>query len=214
MKKGKGLIITGLLLIAAALCLIGYNVLENCHAGRAAAKALEQLLPLMGETIPEEGRYTVDYGDLSEIGAGEIEYPDYLLDSSIEMPTVMIEGLNYIGVLEIPELELKLPIIEEWSYRRLNIAPCLFEGCVYKDDMIICAHNYEYFFGHLHSLSLGSELSFTDVDGNVFRYRVTEITIYTSPYAEEMEEGDWDLTLFTCTVGGAARVMARCERIS
>lgn len=29
---------------------------------------------------------------------------------------------------------------------------------------------------------------------------------------EEMESGDWDLTLFTCTVDGAARVTVRCQQ--
>ena len=29
-----------------------------------------------------------------------------------------------------------------------------------------------------------------------------------------MEEGDWDLTLFTCTIGGKTRITVRCARIS
>lgn len=29
---------------------------------------------------------------------------------------------------------------------------------------------------------------------------------------EEMESGDWDLSLFTCTLGGSYRVTVRCER--
>jgi sortase A len=29
---------------------------------------------------------------------------------------------------------------------------------------------------------------------------------------EEMISGDWDLTLFTCTIGGATRVTIRCEK--
>jgi sortase A len=32
-----------------------------------------------------------------------------------------------------------------------------------------------------------------------------------SPFAvEEMTSGDWDMTLFTCTVGGQSRVTVRC----
>ena len=27
---------------------------------------------------------------------------------------------------------------------------------------------------------------------------------------QEMTDGDWDLTLFTCTVGGKSRVTVRC----
>jgi sortase A len=30
---------------------------------------------------------------------------------------------------------------------------------------------------------------------------------------EEMESDEWDLTLFTCTIGGKSRVTIRCERV-
>jgi len=51
------------------------------------------------------------------------------------------------------------------------------------------------------------------VDGNVFAYKVVE-TETLSPFSiEEMTTGDWDLTLFTCTVGGQNRVAVRCERM-
>jgi len=30
---------------------------------------------------------------------------------------------------------------------------------------------------------------------------------------EEMCSGDWDLTLFTCTLGGKFRVTVRCDRV-
>ena len=29
---------------------------------------------------------------------------------------------------------------------------------------------------------------------------------------EEMDSGEWDLTLFTCTIGGSYRVTVRCEK--
>ena len=60
---------------------------------------------------------------------------------------------------------------------------------------------------------MGDELSFTDADGNVFYYTVDEIETL-SPFAtEEMTSSGWDLTLFTCTVGGASRVTVRCEKV-
>ena len=30
---------------------------------------------------------------------------------------------------------------------------------------------------------------------------------------EGMESGDWDLTMFTCTIGGKSRVTVRCDRL-
>ena len=79
--------------------------------------------------------------------------------------------------------------------------------------MVVAAHNYYSHFGYLKNLSQGDEVIFTDMTGNVFRYGVIEIETL-SPFAvDEMTSGDWDLTLFTCTVGGATRVTVRCERI-
>ena len=76
---------------------------------------------------------------------------------------------------------------------------------------MIAAHNYSSHFGRLKNLSQGDEVTFTDVDGNVFSYVVAALETL-SPYAvEEMTSGGWDLTLFTCTIGGKSRVTVRCE---
>lgn len=82
----------------------------------------------------------------------------------------------------------------------------------YNDTLIICAHNYESHFGKIKNLAPGSKVYFTDIDGNNFSYEVVEICIL-DPYAiEEMQSGDWDLTLFTCTWGGRTRVTVRCVK--
>ena len=49
------------------------------------------------------------------------------------------------------------------------------------------------------------------MDGNVFRYEVVELETLMPTAIEEMTSGDWDLTLFTCTIGGGSRVTVRCE---
>ena len=78
--------------------------------------------------------------------------------------------------------------------------------------MVIAGHNYSGHFGTLKNLAPGDALSFTDIDGNVFSYTVVELETLP-PYAvEEMTSGDWDLTLFTCTVGGQSRLAVRCKR--
>ena len=66
---------------------------------------------------------------------------------------------------------------------------------------------------NLNNLSQGDEITFTDMDGNLFRYEVAALEVL-SPFAvEEMTTGDWDLTLFTCTVGGQSRIAVRCESV-
>ena len=58
------------------------------------------------------------------------------------MPTQEVDGQSYIGVLELQPLGLSLPIISQWSYPGLRIAPCRYTGSAYQNDLVIAAHNY------------------------------------------------------------------------
>lgn len=208
---------TGLLLIAAALLLTGYNLWDNHRAGQAANAALEQLVPLIeDDPVPIQGRITIEVPEsnksFEETPSDEIEYPDYILNPNMEMPVKNIDGADYIGVISIPAIDRELPVFSEWNYTNLKTAPCRYVGSAYLDNMVICAHNYDIHFGSLKYLSYGDTVTFTDMDGNVFNYKVIEVETL-NPYAiEEMTAGEYDLTLFTCTVGGATRVTVRCER--
>ena len=197
-KKGAFCMAAGFLLVLAALLLTGYNVWDEGRAGDAADATFQAL-----KFQTEEGREELP----------EYIQPDYLVDPRFEMPTVEIDGYDYIGYLDIPSLELSLPVMSEWSYPQLKIAPCRYAGSVYLDDMILAAHNYDRHFGRLKNLEGGELVRFTDVDGNVFDFSVTELELLWPEQTEEMLSGEWDLTLFTCTLGGRQRVTVRCDRI-
>ena len=206
MKKGSVWITAGLLLIAAALAIVAYNVWDSRRADKRAREALDKLEPLVAETVPMP--------DLTQVeDITEVEYPDYVLNPNMEMPVRNVDGYDYIGVLRIPVLELELPVMDDWDYSRLKEAPCRYEGSAYLNDLVIAAHNYEWHFGKIRDLSMGDTVVFTDMDGNEFVYSVLEIETLTPYSVEQMTTGDWDLTLFTCTVGGQSRVTVRCEKI-
>ncbi len=213
-RIGTWLILGGLLLVAAALLLAGYNLREEVQAADAASDALQQIL---SEVRPQEEAVQSTESDQQDNLANEetipsLDIPAYLRDPNMEMPTAQINGQDYIGVVEIPALELSLPVISEWSYPRLKIAPCRYQGSAYLNDLIIMAHNYKSHFGTLLSLKIGDTVYFTDMDENVFAYEVVELETLGGTDVEEMTTGDWDLTLFTCTVGGKTRVTVRCVR--
>ena len=131
----------------------------------------------------------------------------------MEMPVITIEQEDYLGTLTIPSLGLTLPVLDDWSYPKLKKAPCRYVGSVYQDDMVIAAHNYTTHFGSINKLRSGDTMTFRDADGNTFIYEVIELEILQPTDVEEMQTGDWDLTLFTCTVGGSSRVTVRCEKV-
>lgn len=141
------------------------------------------------------------------------EIPDYVLNPKIEMPRIAVEGYDCIGVVELPTLEKKLPVIHQWTYDALRVSPCRYDGSAYTGDLIIAAHNYISHFADLSKLQIGERVSFTDMDGNVFSYDVTQVTTITPDAVDELKDGDWDLTLFTCTFGNAYRVVVRCKLV-
>lgn len=187
--KGSIWIGIGLLFLIAALLLACYNIWDESRANEVRASVLEQILPEL-----EKEEIISDYK----------KFPD------MAMPETEIDGNRYIGVLNLPSLDLELPVMSEWSYPKLKVAPCRYEGSAYLGNLIIAAHNYDCHFGNLNRMAPGDEVIFTDTDGNRFVYEVSEIEIINSYGVEEMESGEWDLTLFTCTYGGRERVTVRC----
>lgn len=197
-KVSSIFIITGLLLIAAALFLTGFNLYDEHRAECSVDGVLQQMM-LQETPVLREG-----------------EIPDYILNPDMEMPVETIDVLDYIGTLEIPSLDLVLPVLSEWNYPNLRVAPCRYVGSAYQGNLIIAAHNYPSHFGNLKHLQEGEMVRFTDVDGNRFTYKVVVRETLEPTAIDEMqseEEGAWDLTLFTCTIGGQSRVTVRCVQV-
>jgi len=214
-KRGIFCITTGLLLIAAALAITGYNTWEDKQAKNASDKVMEQLRVMVAEKTepPAEPEIPEQQESLPAEIVTEEEIPDYILNPNMDMPTQAVDGYDYIGIIEIPASDIALPVISEWNYPALKIAPCRFEGSVYTDDMIIAAHDYKAHFKRIRDLSGGEKVTFTDAAGNEFRYEVVNIETVSGTDIEGLTSGEWDMTLFTCTSDGASRVVVRCERI-
>ncbi len=186
------LISIGCLFLLAALALGGYNLWDDHRAGESAGAILARL------PVKQPDTETV---------------PDYILNPDMEMPTVEIDGYLYIGKVSIPSLERELPVMDDWDYARMKIAPCRYSGTAYRPGFVICAHNYISQFGRLQNLSPGDSVTFTDVAGNEFFYEVAAVEILAPTAVEEMTSENWDLTLFSCTLGGRTRVTVRCRKI-
>lgn len=202
-KRGTAWINLGLLLLAAALFLAAYNRNESYQAQQQSDVVLEEMSEALAQTVP---RQTIP-------GQTEPpELPEAMEEPLREMPVRTIRGRDYIGVLTIPALELELPVLSQWDYTNLRIAPCRYEGSVYNGSLILCAHNYSSHFGRLKNLREGDTVQFTDMDDNVYTYQVVGLETLNPTDVEGMESGDWDMTLFTCTVGGQSRVTVRFAR--
>ena len=188
----------GLLLIVSAFGLTFYNLWDNSRASHEANEILVEISNQISETSEAYEAY------------GDEFIPDYILNPKMNMPTITHDGHKYIGTISIPVIDLELPVMDSLSYPQLKIAPCRYSGSAYLNNLVIAAHNYTGHFGRLRNLVTGDDVFFTDVDGNVFKYKVSNIETLVPTDVEEMKSGDWDLTVFTCTVGGQTRLAIRC----
>lgn len=207
MPKKAGIIFVtiGVVLILSALLLFLYNGLEDRRAGQQAESLMDEIHSAMTEETDPITKPT-------EI---EIEITEPTETLPAEMPVVMIDGYDYIGYVSIPDLELELPIMAEWDYNRLKIAPCRHFGSSRTDDLVIAAHNYKTHFGSLSKLESGAEVIFTDMDGIENHYMLMKDPETMAPDAvDAVQNSGYDLVLYTCTSGGATRVVAFCDRVT
>lgn len=132
---------------------------------------------------------------------------------SPEMTRAWINGNEYIGYLTIYDLELELPVIADWTYERLQIAPCRQFGSTRTDDFVIAAHNYTSHFGTLKDLKPGARLTFTEMDGYKIEYEMVRLQTLDAVAIDAVQFSGCDLVLYTCTPGGAYRVGAFFDRV-
>ena len=203
-KIGKICMVLGALLILASAALLAYNQWDASRADKAAQQALDGLEQTLNETVEEKAK------DDSVILQPE-------LDPEQEMTETELDGWSYIGCLSIPSIGLELPVMSEWSYAGLKIAPGRYSGSTYADNMVVCAHNYAKHFSPIKWLAEGTPVYFTDMDGMCWSYEVSYVENLQPTQIEKMtektgESDQWDLTLFTCTTGGRARCAVRCVR--
>ena len=203
---GTALIVVGALLLLTAVGLLGYNMLEERSAGESAQAVLDQIIPAV--KTPGKPQHEDLQGSLPQV-----ETPNYILNPQMDLPEKEYDGRRYVGVITIPALEVELPVLKGWSRSGAKIAPCRFEGTPYMDDLVICAHNYQSHFGRLNTLKTGDLVQFMDMEGNLFTYQVVSFEILQPNQVELLRSGGWDLTLFTCTIGGQTRFTVRCDKI-
>lgn len=185
-------------LLLGIFCLTGAAglFLYNQHENNQAEIMTERLLPELEEAIETQKNDFLPETDSTKTDNTE--------------SGVTIDGRTYLGYLSIPTLDLSLPVLRDWNFDSLKIAPCRYFGSLEEGGLVIAAHNYKRHFGLLSSLEPGDTIQLTDTDGIVHHYEVREVTVLQPEDVDEMISGSWDLTLFTCTYGGKSRVTIRC----
>lgn len=181
------LMVVGMLCVLSAIGLWMYNLHEN----QMAKDSADVLMQTIRRQMPDE---VVDVDPFDE-----------------EMKVVDIDGYGYIGYLSVPSLNLDLPVMSTWDYKRLKKAPCRYYGSTKNDNLVIAAHNYKYHFGYLGKLQIGDVVTFTDMDAAVRHYHVVSVEVLSPTAVDQVKDTGDDLVLYTCTYSGSKRIVVRCR---
>lgn len=187
---GRVVVLIGVIFVGYASVLFVQNQLVERHARTYSDEVVEQLVSQL--EIEQESSSNNDES------------------TSQGVDTLLIDEETYIGIIEIPSLNLILPVQGEWSYEKLKNTPC-----VYADNpWVIAAHNYDAHFGRLPNLDIGDQAKFTDINGNETYYEVVDMDLIYETDAEAVLVDDYDLTLFTCNYNNnTERVVVRFNEI-
>ena len=116
-------------------------------------------------------------------------------------------------ILEIPNLNIKVPVMDGTDKETLSVAAGLFEGTgsVGKGNYCIAGHNstiYAEIFNELDQIQIGDEVYLIDNDNNrtKYIYVVSEYNIVNPQSISVLDNfGDDRLTVITCTDDGRNR---------
>lgn len=114
---------------------------------------------------------------------------------------VEIDGIDVIGLLELPGRGIKLPVSAEWDRSEQSFRPARFMGSVYDGTLIVGGRSEDGNFDFIDQLDAGEELTFTDMTGRVFRYTVHKIRHADNARAETLADTESALTLFVKKMG-------------
>lgn len=185
------MIFLGVVCIFAAAALTLYNRWEDKRAGEEAA------------ALGEEVRTAIE------------KQEEPAEDVNKNKKTVTVMGEEFLGCLLIPSAGLEIPVLADFSMEGMERGAVWYAGSRDTNDLVIAGHNYTRIFRPIKQLPVGTKIQLMDAWGEVTDYEVSGLETLGPYQVEELkaQSDDWDLSLFTCTTGGASRYVLRCSRV-
>ena len=192
--RAAALILLGLSMILASAYLFSRYEREAETAGENA----QQLLAALTEEIEKNKEQNL--------------YDTAVQEQSIgQMLQTSLQGYDLVGIIRVPGMGVELPVLNDWNYDLLKLAPCRYSGSIEGQDLILMGHNYRKHFAPLRRVSSGDRVEFLDISGTSYPYVVAETAVLKPTQLDELSSSEYALTIFTCTPGGQSRFVVRCN---
>lgn len=128
------------------------------------------------------------------------------------------ETYNYIGVINIPSLGIKYPILSSTSEELLKVSVTKYWGPNPHEvgNLVIAGHNYRNskFFSKLLKIENGAKIEITDLKGKTLEYTVYDtykVDPNNNDCTSQLTDGHTEITLITCTNDNKERFVVKAR---
>lgn len=195
MKKSKiiDLVILILIIIAIVIGIVIYLKMQESKSVSAETSEIVETVETLQKETTEEAKQKLE--------------------------ETTIQGYKIEGIIEIPKIQLKYPIINETNDKAMKVSVTKFYGRINEiGNYCLAGHNNldGTMFGKVKKLQIGDIIKVTDLYGKTVEYKIFDIYIIDPndvSCTNIVEEGTREVTLITCTNGRANRLITKAREI-
>ena len=139
---------------------------------------------------------------------------------SESLPELEFKGYKVEGIIEIPKINIKYPIIDHTNEETMKVSITKFWGPQANEigNYTVAGHNNKdgTMFGKTKYLQIGDKIKLTNLKNETFEYEVFKIYSIDPDdvsCVESVESGTREVTLITCTNGHKNRLVTKARQI-
>ena len=135
-----------------------------------------------------------------------------------ELLDIEYKGYKIEGIIEIPAIDIKYPIINETTKETMRVSITKFWGPEPNEigNYTLAGHNYQdsTLFGKTKYLKIGDIIKITNLKNETVEYEIFDIYVIDAndvSCVESVESGTREVTLITCTNGHINRLITKAR---
>ena len=134
---------------------------------------------------------------------------------------VQYNGYDVVGIIEIPSINIKYPIINKTNDTTMKYSITKFSGGDINSigNFTVAGHNNlnGTMFGKVKRLQIGDEIKMTDLYNNTVTYQIFDIySVEPNDVSclKSVDENTREITLITCTNGHLNRLITKAREVA
>ena len=139
---------------------------------------------------------------------------------SESLPELEFKGYKVEGIIEIPKINIKYPIIDHTNEETMKVSITKFWGPQANEigNYTVAGHNNKdgTMFGKTKYLQIGEKIKLTNLKNETIEYEIFKIYSIDPDdvsCVESVENGTREITLITCTNGHKNRLVTKARQI-